>query len=102
MEPQYLELRMMVAGEIPPTTVIIYAELTDFEKQSESTRPEWDTYLRAKPIVEKAGLLNLLPEGGRKIGIPESRFVQRGIGDAISEANARKAKDGRKAWIWME
>ena len=100
MEPKYLELRILIAGEIPETSVIIYAELTDLEKQTWGTDWALSTF-RAQSIIEKSGLLTLLPESARRIGVPESRFVEREMGDIILPANARKTKDGRNAWIWM-
>jgi hypothetical protein len=97
--PNYLELRFLIVGEIPES-VIIYAELTDLEKQT--WRTDWAlSTLRAKAIIEKSHLLTLLPTNAHRIGIPESRFVEHGMEGVILPANARKTKDGRNAWIWI-
>jgi hypothetical protein len=95
----YLELRFLIVREIPES-VIIYAELTDLEKQA--WRTDWTlSTLRAQAIIERSHLLALLPENAHRIGIPESRFVEHGMEGVILRANARKTKDGRNAWIWM-
>jgi hypothetical protein len=53
----------------------------------------------ARSIIEKAGLLSLLPEGTHQIGEPSFIFAEHGMGGIISDVNLVETKDGRNAWI---
>lgn len=98
MPAKYLELTVLVTGGTE-SHAIIYAELIGEEPEMANwEKPEYG----ANTIIDKAGLLDLLPEGVQAVSEPEFTFAEHVMDGIISDKNEKRARDGRKAWIWLD
>lgn len=84
MVARYLELMVLKEGGKGESSAMVCPELKETERRSaEWEKPEY----AAKSTLEKAGLLELLPEGTKQIGEPGFSFVEYGMGAMISDGH---------------